>query len=81
MDDDGLGAAKTIELPKDFLDVLAAEIAIPVSPERLAAALSSHAKTHAALMRVRAIPLQYSPTYVEPLTALRWIERGGHSVE
>lgn len=81
MPDDGLDPANPGELPKDYVEMLAAEIAIPVTPERFAAALSTHARTHAALMRVRSIPLQYSPTYVEPLTALRWIERGGHSVD
>ena len=69
------------ELPSDFAQALRAEIDIPVPKDRLDEALSAHARTHEALMRVRSIPLQYSPTYVEPLTALRWIERGGHSID
>lgn len=74
-------AATEVELPDDYVKALAAQIAIPVSADALRAALSSHARMQDALMRVRSIPLQYSPTYVEPLTALRWIERGGRSIE
>jgi hypothetical protein len=81
MDKQDVESANAVALPNDYVQALAAEIAIPVEPDRLQAALSAHARTHDALMRVRSIPLQYSPTYVEPLTALRWIERGGHSVE
>jgi hypothetical protein len=68
-------------LPSDLVDTLLSEIALPIDESRLREALSAHARTHDALMRVRSIPLQYSPTYVEPMTALRWIENGGHSVE
>ena len=68
-------------LPVELVQALAAEIALPVPAERLDAALKQHAGTYADLMRVRSIPLEYSPNYVEPLTALRWIERGGHSLE
>jgi hypothetical protein len=37
------------------------------------------ARKQDAVMRLRSVPLQYSPTYLEPLTALRWIENGGRN--
>jgi hypothetical protein len=67
------------DLPERDLETFVNEIALPVGPGRLATALSLHAKSHDILMRVRSIPLQYTPTYVEPLTALRWIENGGRT--
>jgi len=68
------------DLPERDLETFVNEIALPVGPGRLARALSLHAKSHDVLMRVRSIPLQYTPTYVEPLTALRWIENGGRTI-
>jgi hypothetical protein len=67
------------ELPANELETFVNEIALPVGPARLAKALELHTKSHDVLMRVRAVPLQYTPTYVEPLTALRWIENGGRT--
>ena len=67
------------ELPQADLETYVNEIALPVGPARIAKALELHTKSHDVLMRVRSIPLQYTPTYVEPLTALRWIENGGRS--
>ena len=69
------------ELPPDLLEPLIEEVALPVEPERLQAAVAQHARAHDKLMRLRQIRLEYIPTYIEPLTALRWIENGGHSVE
>lgn len=80
MDNQGASHGEAGRLPDEFVEILAAEIAIPVPPERLRAALTQHAGTYEDLMRVRSIRLEYSPDYVEPLTALRWIERGGNSV-
>jgi hypothetical protein len=67
------------DLPAKELETFVNEIALPVGAGRLAKALELHARSHEVLMRVRSIPLQYTPTYVEPLTALRWIENGGRT--
>jgi hypothetical protein len=64
--------------PPDLLAPLIDEVALPVSVERLQAAVAQHARTHDTLMKLRQIKLQYSPSYIEPLTALRWVENGGH---
>jgi len=72
---------KLRSIPPELIEPLLAEISLPVGPDQLRKALEIHARQHEVLLRVRAIPLQYSPTYVEPLTALRWIENGGHTVE
>lgn len=69
------------DVAPETVEPLLNEIALPVGPARLAKALELHARSHDILMRVRSIPLQYSPTYVEPLTALRWIENGGRTIE
>ncbi len=67
------------DLPAKDVETYVNEIALPVGPGRVAKALELHTKSHDVLMRVRSIPLQYTPTYVEPLTALRWIENGGRT--
>jgi hypothetical protein len=69
------------EIPPELLEPLLSQIALPVENDRLLEALQLHARTHDALMLVRAIRFPYTPTYVEPLTALRWIENGGRSVD
>lgn len=67
--------------PADLLAPLIDEVALPVGTERLQAAVDAHARAHDNLMKLRQVKLQYSPSYIEPLTALRWIENGGHSVD
>ena len=69
------------DLPAKDVETYVNEIALPVGPGRVAKALELHTKSHDVLMRVRSIPLQYTPTYVEPLTALRWIENGGRTTQ
>jgi hypothetical protein len=38
-----------------------------------------HLRYRAELDRLRSVRLRYLPPYVEPATALAWIERGGRS--
>jgi hypothetical protein len=78
---EGEGTEVVGAIPGELIEPLLSEISIPVGPGQLRRALEIHARQHDVLLRVRSIPLQYSPTYVEPLTALRWIENGGHTVE
>jgi hypothetical protein len=69
------------ETPVDLLAPLVPEVVLPVSIERLQAAVAQHARAHDTLMRLREIQFQYTPSYIEPLTALRWIEREGRSLD
>jgi hypothetical protein len=69
------------ELPRDLLAPLIDEVALPGCAARLQDAVAQHARSHDILMRLREFRLEYSPTYIEPLAALRWIESGGRSVE
>ena len=69
------------DIPRELIEPLLTEISLSGGRQRLIEALTQHARTHDLLMRIRSVTLQYSPTYVEPLTALRWIESGGHSVD
>jgi hypothetical protein len=66
-------------IPVDLSTVLTREAALPVGDDRLRDALAVHQRSHEALMRVRQVPLKFLPPYIEPLTALRWIEKGGRS--
>lgn len=66
-------------IPVELSTVLTSEAALPVGHERLRDALAAHQRSHEALMRVRQVPLQFLSPYIEPLTALRWIEKGGRT--
>ena len=63
----------TIETFRAF----AADRGLDIEPERLVAALEMHVKFRDELDRLRAVPLEFLPPYIEPATAVRWIENGG----
>jgi hypothetical protein len=67
--------ATSLELLRAFAD----DLGLPYSDEELAAACAMQARYRSELERLRAVRLQYLPPYVEPATALAWIERGGRS--
>ena len=69
------------QAPVKLLETIFAEFALPVRSEVLRDALAARARSHDRIMRLRSVPLAYTPIYVEPLTALRWIENGGHTTE
>jgi dihydropyrimidinase len=56
---------------------IAADRGLEIDPERLAAALEMHAKFRAELDRLRAVRLDFVPSYIEPATALQWMQNGG----
>jgi hypothetical protein len=61
----------------EILQAIAADRGLDISVQRVRLALEMHAKFRPELDRLRGVPLQYVPSYVEPATALRWIEYGG----
>ncbi|MBV9327950.1 MAG: dihydropyrimidinase [Chloroflexi bacterium] len=61
----------------ETLRAIAADRGLEIAPERLATALEMHAKFRPELDRLRAVRLDYVPTYIEPATALQWIQHGG----
>jgi hypothetical protein len=61
----------------EILQAIAADRGLELSLDRVQLALEMHAKFRPELDRLRDVPLDYVPTYIEPATALRWIENGG----
>jgi hypothetical protein len=47
----------------------------------LAKTVSERRLANARLGEIRARQLQYLPSYIEPLDAMRWLERGGKPLE
>lgn len=58
---------------------LAADRGLELSPERLEAARAMHVRFRQELQLLRSTRLEFLPPYIEPETAVRWIENGGHS--
>jgi gamma-glutamyltranspeptidase/glutathione hydrolase len=63
----------------DVFAALAADRGLELSPERLEAARTMHVRFRHELQLLRSTRLEYLPPYIEPETAVRWIENGGHS--
>jgi hypothetical protein len=69
--------------PRPTLELLAAladDRGLSFADAELRAAHAMHVRYRAELDRLRSVRLQYLPPYVEPATALAWIERGGRSL-
>lgn len=61
----------------DTLRAIAADRGLAISDERLEPAVAMHAKFRPELERLRAVRLDFVPSYIEPATALQWIQNGG----
>lgn len=61
----------------EIFEAIAADRGLQIERERLLAALEMHAKFRHELDRLRAVKLEFLPPYIEPATALQWIENGG----
>ena len=61
----------------DILRAIAADRGLEIPLDRLQLALEMHVKFRPELDRLRNVPLDYIPSYIEPATALQWIENGG----
>ena len=61
----------------EVLEAISADRGIRLDRERLEAALEMHAKFRHELDTLRSVDLSPLPPYIQPETALRWIENGG----
>ena len=74
MSSDNLVTHPTVEI----LQAMAADRGLQIPVDRIQLALEMHAKFRPELDRLRKVRLGYVPTYIEPATALQWIQSGGH---
>jgi hypothetical protein len=58
---------------------LAADRGLELTVERLEAARAMHVMFRHELDLLRSTHLEFLPPYIEPQTAVRWIENGGRS--
>jgi hypothetical protein len=61
----------------ETLRMIAKDRGIAISEDRLEAARQMHSKFRPELDRLRQVELEFLPPYIEPATALQWIENGG----
>jgi hypothetical protein len=73
MSTDNIVTHPTVEI----LQAIAADRGLDIPVDRIRLALEMHAKFRPELDRLREVRLGYVPTYIEPATALQWIENGG----
>lgn len=64
---------------EEIFAALAADRGLDLSRERLEAARAMHVRFRHQLEQLRSIPLEFLPPYIEPHTAVRWIENEGRS--
>lgn len=64
---------------EEVFAALAADRGLLLDPERLEAARAMHVRFRRELEQLRSVRLEFLPPYIEPETALRWIENGGRS--
>lgn len=62
-----------------LLAEMAADRGLRLSPERIQAAHAMHVRFRQELELLRSVRLEFLPPYIEPQTAVRWIENGGRS--
>lgn len=65
---------------EEVFAAIAADRDLRLDPERLEAARAMHVRFRHELELLRSVRLEFLPPYIEPDTALRWIENGGRSV-
>jgi hypothetical protein len=61
----------------EIFESIVADRGLHLDPERIEAALEMHAKFRPELDLLRSVELSPLPPYIQPETALRWIENGG----
>lgn len=64
---------------RELLQAMADDLELVLSEEELTLAHEMHVRFRIELERLREVRLDYLPPYIEPATALAWIERGGRS--
>ena len=61
----------------EVFEAIAADRGLTLDRERIEVALEMHAKFRHELDLLRSVELSPLPPYIQPETALRWIENGG----
>jgi hypothetical protein len=64
---------------EDLLAAIVLDRNLSLSPERLGLARDFLTRFRKELDQVRSVELAFLPPYIEPETAVRWIENGGRS--
>jgi hypothetical protein len=64
---------------RELIAAWAADRGLTLTEEQLDAAAEMHVHFRPELDRLRGVSLEYLPPFVEPATAVEWIERGGRS--
>jgi hypothetical protein len=64
---------------EELIALMAADRGLHLSEERIRAAWEMHARFRGELDLLRSVRLEFLPPYIEPQTAVRWIENGGRS--
>ena len=64
---------------EEVFAALAADRGLELSAERMATARAMHVKFRHELEQLRSVRLEFLPPYIEPETAVKWIENGGRS--
>jgi hypothetical protein len=64
---------------EDVLAAIAHDRDLRLTPEMLRAASEFLARYRHELEQLRAVDLSFLPPYIQPATALTWIENGGRS--
>jgi hypothetical protein len=63
----------------ETLTTIARDRGLELSPERIRIARDFLARFRHELDQIRQVDLNFLPPYIEPQTAVRWIENGGRS--
>lgn len=58
----------------DYLRRVLADRGVSLPEDNLAAAAATHDKLHHEFEKLNAVELRFLPPYIEPATAVRWIE-------
>jgi len=64
---------------RELLEAIADDRGIVLTDDELEAAWKMLVRFRAEVERLRMVPLSYLPPFIEPATAIAWIERGGRS--
>lgn len=65
----------------DLLIAMLEERGVSLPPERIASAATTYEKLRHEFEKLRSVELRFLPPYIEPATAVQWIENDGRSIE
>lgn len=80
LDEDRPAGPATIGPPDlHLIELLAADRNLAMDTTQLETAWKVHVNHRGELEHLRTVELDYIPTYIEPATAMQWIENGGRA--